>query len=309
MNTVRSTGNVGDGLKALLRGIRLGRGLTRGAAWGTIIVAALARLRSISISAPPSLPCVTSWATWPLQASAGPRILAIAFCGIDFAGIARIFTPQQGRDEPAEVWYLFGAWLLAAGFNAMLTWWGVSVAIVNHSSAASGAVVSGHTLTKIVPIFVAVMVWLIRVLIIGTFSVAGDNLFSMSDARPSSQPRTYSPQQSTRPPLNQVPTLRTASSLPRPTQGYRPAPKAPIPAPYEHAEPTYHNVSFDASAGKDTDRSPYAVNLCSHRLSLREASRARSSTNFRGGGDMPRHPPKDYNVPRSLEFPANSRGL
>src|SRR6185295_3405001 len=50
-------------------------------------------------------------------------ILAIAFCGIDFAGIARIFTPEKGRDEPAEVWYLFAAWLLAATFNATLTWW------------------------------------------------------------------------------------------------------------------------------------------------------------------------------------------
>ena len=29
-------------------------------------------------------------------------ILAFAFCGIDFAGIARIFTPEQGRDEPAH---------------------------------------------------------------------------------------------------------------------------------------------------------------------------------------------------------------
>ena len=25
-------------------------------------------------------------------------ILSIAFCGIDFAGIARLFTPEQGRD-------------------------------------------------------------------------------------------------------------------------------------------------------------------------------------------------------------------
>ena len=41
-------------------------------------------------------------------------VLALAFCGIDFAGIARIFTPEKGRDEPAEVWYLLGAWLLAA---------------------------------------------------------------------------------------------------------------------------------------------------------------------------------------------------
>ena len=36
-------------------------------------------------------------------------ILALAFCGIDFAGIARLFTPEQGKDEPKEVWYLFSA--------------------------------------------------------------------------------------------------------------------------------------------------------------------------------------------------------
>jgi len=46
-------------------------------------------------------------------------ILAVAFCGIDFAGIARIFTPETGSDEPMEVWYLFGAWLLAAVMNAI----------------------------------------------------------------------------------------------------------------------------------------------------------------------------------------------
>ena len=49
-------------------------------------------------------------------------ILSLAFCGIDFAGIARLFTPEQGADEPHEVWYLFGAWMLAATMNAMLTW-------------------------------------------------------------------------------------------------------------------------------------------------------------------------------------------
>jgi len=251
MNTVRSNGNVGDGLKALLRGIRVGRGLTRGAAWGMIIIAALLAFEVFNFSTTQfALRDVLGDLTFASFRWA--TILAIAFCGIDFAGIARIFTPQQGRDEPAEVWYLFGAWLLAASFNAMLTWWGVSVAIVNHSSAAAGAVVSGHTLTKIVPIFVAVMVLLIRVLIIGTFSVAGDNLFSMNNQRASNQQRTYTPQPAPRAPLSQVPGLRTASSLPRPTQGYRPAPKPPTPAPYEHAEPTYHNVSFDASAGNDT---------------------------------------------------------
>ena len=61
-------------------------------------------------------------------------ILAIAFCGIDFAGLARLFTSERGGGEPKEVWYLFGAWLLAAGMNAMLTWWGVAIAVLNHES-------------------------------------------------------------------------------------------------------------------------------------------------------------------------------
>jgi len=113
-----------------------------------------------------------SWAT----------ILSIAFCGIDFAGIARLFTPEQGADEPAEIWYLFGAWMLAAVMNAMLTWWGVSIAILNHQTLGN-AVVARETLLKVVPIFVAVMVWLIRVLIIGTMSMAGDRLFSQANVR------------------------------------------------------------------------------------------------------------------------------
>lgn len=113
-------------------------------------------------------------------------ILAIAFCGIDFAGIARLFTPQQGENGPKEVWYLFSAWLLAACMNAMLTWWGVALAIVNHDSLG-GTVISHDTLIEVVPIFVAIMVWLIRVLIIGTFSVAGDRLFSQADITPRMQ--------------------------------------------------------------------------------------------------------------------------
>jgi hypothetical protein len=108
-------------------------------------------------------------------------ILAIAFCGIDFAGIARLFTPEQGQNNgPKEVWYLFAAWLLAASMNAMLTWWGVALAIVNHQSLG-GSVIPRETLVDVVPIFVAVMVWVIRVLIIGTFSVAGNRLFSQAE--------------------------------------------------------------------------------------------------------------------------------
>ncbi len=130
--------------------------LHRGLAWGIIILFALLAFEIFNYS-------TTQFALSDVLGSltfAGIRwatILAIAFCGIDFAGIARLFTPEQGRDEPAEVWYLFGAWLLAAGMNAILTWWGVAVAISNHSSLSS-TVISSTTLTKVVPVFVAIMV-------------------------------------------------------------------------------------------------------------------------------------------------------
>lgn len=160
-------------------------------------------------------------------------ILSIAFCGIDFAGIARLFTPEQGADEPTEVWYLFGAWMLAAVMNAMLTWWGVSIAILSHDTLGN-AVVARATLLKVVPIFVAVMVWLIRVLIIGTISMAGDRLFSQMDVRTSSRrslqttrrtnntstersnPRTIQPLGNTR----SVPIHRGVNA-----SSYRPSPK------------------------------------------------------------------------------------
>ncbi|NIQ11538.1 MAG: hypothetical protein GWO23_18600, partial [Gammaproteobacteria bacterium] len=59
-------------------------------------------------------------------------ILAIAFCAIDFAGLAHLFTPERGAQEPKEVWYLTGAWLLGATMNALMTWWAVSLTLLNH---------------------------------------------------------------------------------------------------------------------------------------------------------------------------------
>ena len=250
MNNVRSTRNVGDGLKALWRDVTRGRTITRGATWGVMILGSLVAFEVFNYS-------TTQFALRDMLGDltfGGFRwatILAIAFCGIDFAGIARIFTPQQGRDEPAEVWYLFGAWLLAASFNAALTWWGVSVAIVNHTSAAGNSVVSNHTLITVVPAFVAVMVWLIRVLIIGTFSVSGGNLFSTGEKRDQAQ-HSYSPQ-ALHQPLPQASTIRSASSLTQHApQTYRPAPKPISSTAFEVADPSARqSLSFDASASKD----------------------------------------------------------
>ena len=167
-------------------------------------------------------------------------ILAFAFCGIDFAGIARIFTPEKGRDEPAEVWYLFAAWFLAASFNATLTWWGVSVAILNHN-AVGGALLGQNAMTKFVPVFVAAMVLLIRVLLINTFSIAGERIFSFADERPSQyQNRSYY-----RP--NNESARAPDSSFPRP------APK-PTPAAVSrplYNEPTYHPIGMSAQERSD----------------------------------------------------------
>lgn len=192
-------------------------------------------------------------------------ILAIAFCGIDFAGIARLFTPEQGTEEPAEVWYLFGAWMLAATMNAMLTWWGVSLAILNHQTLGN-AVVDRTTLLKVVPIFVAVMVWLIRVLIIGTFSVAGERLFSQGNRKVapvrSIQQRVNRPAgRPAMPPISRP----VQTSIPANSSAFRPSNRntrnidqptnqtdRERPAPtFNRPEPTYHPMSMSPKS-KDT---------------------------------------------------------
>ncbi len=228
----------------------------RGKAWGFMIVGALLAFELFNYS-------TTEFALNDVLGSlsfAGLKwatILAIAFCGIDFAGIARLFTPEQGAEEPAEVWYLFGAWILAAAMNATLTWWGVSVAIANHASQGT-AVINGETLQKIVPIFVAVMVWIIRILIIGTFSLAGERMFSHAETRPR-RPQPSDPQRTnntnpgqfqrpTRPITGTTPMAPRAALSPASqysqqsrygyqNQAQRQADTSPVPP-----EPTYHNL-------------------------------------------------------------------
>ena len=248
MTTYRRS--AGDGLAALFKG----KQISRGAAWGIMIIGALLAFEIFNFSTTEfALNDVLGdlkfvgfrWAT----------TLSIAFCGIDFAGIARMFTPEQGADEPAEVWYLFGAWLLAAAMNAMLTWWGVSIAIINNSSLGAGSVVSSTTLTKAVPVFVAVMVWLIRVLIIGTFSLAGERLFSQEEKRSYSNNRRSTSRPKPRPQTQTsraTASLRPASSLARPANNYtRPAPKPQ--GSYQRPEPTYQSMSFSGRNQNQND--------------------------------------------------------
>lgn len=224
-----------------------GTALKRGAIFGAILVAALAAFEVFNFSTTQfalqdMLGDITfadmRWAT----------ILALAFCGMDFAGIARIFTPEQGRDEPAEVWYLFGAWLLAAGFNAGLTWWGVSVAIISHQSSGANLLAPG-TLARGVPVFVAAMVWLIRVLIIGTFSIAGERLFTVAEERSSHHPFAKREEQKPQPRPSTNPIPSYVKPAPRPYPSAANSLRTPA-----NAEPSYHPVGMTAS-GRESNAS------------------------------------------------------
>ena len=247
--------------------VRIGRGLILGA----IIASALIAFETFNYS-------TTEYALTDLLGNlrfAGIRwatILSIAFCGIDFAGIARLFTPQIGpmRGSPfhSETWYLFGAWLLAATMNAMLTWWGVSLAVLGRATFGA-EVIERTTLLRVVPIFVALLVWLIRVLIIGTFSTSGEKLLApdalfrtntvRSQSRPE-RPRSESidhvgpdqarseraqPAFSSRPQAIRPP----AQALPANPASVKPGtPQVSVNRP-AHNEPTYHPLA--ASAPRD----------------------------------------------------------
>jgi len=185
-------------------------------------------------------------------------VLALAFCGIDFAGIARLFTPEQGIDEPKEVWYLFGAWILAATMNALLTWWGVSMAITNHQ-VQSASIIDPKTLSTVVPVFVAAMVWVIRILIIGTLSLALDRSIHVGVRQsnglrrmPSIQPSLSTPPSLNAPNLAQRPSLARAAAaqntprLNRPAQSFTPREESAPEPVRAYPEPTYHSLSLNA---------------------------------------------------------------
>ncbi len=147
-------------------------------------------------------------------------ILALAFCSIDFAGIARLLTPETGQKAPAEVWYLLVAWLLGATMNAMLTWWSVSLALIQHQGLGN-EVLGRAALLDSVPIFIAALVWLIRVLLIGSLTLTGERLFSLGQR-----------------PRNAVPARRP-SSLPAAGVTAAPTTNTSRPRPAPRREPTY----------------------------------------------------------------------
>ena len=148
-------------------------------------------------------------------------ILAIAFCLIDFAGIARLFMPGHKIADIKEDWFLFGAWLLAATMNAILTWWGVSMSIVNHSTMSS-SIVDQETIQFVVPIFVAIMVWVTRILLIGSLSLSNQKSFSGKQIH-TSKNQVHQPVSNRSSSIGSTLTARNASF--RTNNNYQPTPR------------------------------------------------------------------------------------
>src|SRR5688572_15692093 len=110
---MQSTNKRGDGYWSRAREILEDYKMKRGMVFGGIILGALLAFELFNYT-------TTDFALTDLLGGMrfmGIRwamILSLAFCGMDFAGIARLFTPEKERSEQVEVWYLLGAWFLAA---------------------------------------------------------------------------------------------------------------------------------------------------------------------------------------------------
>jgi len=119
--------------------------------------------------------------------------------------------------------------------NALLTWWGVSLAIVNYQSLGS-AVIDSYTLINIAPVFDAIIVWFIQVLIIGTFSATGEHMFNHTD-----NSRTYR-----HAPIQNTSDVDTRSSQSQPVV-FNSSPKSTTVTDHRsinRPEPTYHPIGM-----------------------------------------------------------------
>ena len=116
------------------------------------------------------------------------------------------------------------------------------MAIVNHT-VHSSAIVASATISQVVPIFVSIMVWVIRILIIGTISVSIDR-FQNRDRRnlgvrgpiqaytPLRQPVNQATSYSPRPAV-----VNSLSAATRRNEGEEDAEQS------TRIEPTYHTVA------------------------------------------------------------------
>lgn len=226
-------------------------------------------------------------------------ILAVAFCAIDFAGLVRLFAPESDGEQPKEVWYLMGAWLLGATMNAMMTWWAVSLTLLNHDFG--NEVLSREQLLHAVPIFVAVLVWLTRILFIGAITMAGEHLLSFAstgaDRRrdlPTGRPLREKQNGRLQPTAVAIPQV--TDEVPAFLNGHQPRRNGRRPqrsAPDDASrQPGLHRVEEEAQAEVE----PQEETETNRRSSRPSRSKSRSNGRVRQRPPMPAYRPSSLNA-------------
>ena len=142
--------------------------------WMLVLIASLGAFEYFSFS-------TTSFALRDMMGiqGSGPlswsMVLSLAFCAVDITGITCLLRNDlQSESHSRRGWYILGAWVVAAAMNTGLTWWGVSVAVFN-TPVENALFIDPMIFVKAVPVIVAVMVWVIRVLIIGALVSSFDS--------------------------------------------------------------------------------------------------------------------------------------
>jgi hypothetical protein len=124
------------------------------------------------------------------------QALAIAFCAVDLGGLTSLFTSEKGIDEPWWVWMFGAGWLVASLANAALTWWAVLLGIQT-APAIRNPLFTAEQLYTYVPAILAITVWLIRLLLVGTTIIAWDRSDPLPKLKKKALPQSF-PQ---RPPI------------------------------------------------------------------------------------------------------------
>lgn len=190
-------------------------------------------------------------------------ILTTAFSGIDLGGLARLFTPQTGDDEPAEVWYIFGAWVLGAVFNATLTWWGVYVAMVQNPNIDKMLKINSGLL-DVVPVGIALLVFVLRIILITTFTTYGEHVLGIGNKKREERKEEKKPDPIRMPQPEHKPTPQHSTYKPqhRPQLGSKvpPSPQRPPEhrrPDFDDRDPTYRMGGLLAGENRRQEKERY----------------------------------------------------
>ena len=111
-------------------------------------------------------------------------VLALAFSSLDFAGLVRVFTPEQElKQESPEIWWLTGAWLIGAALNAAMTWYAMALLVAPLGAEIGAALFTHEQMLRTAPLFIALLVWLTRISLISSIALALERLAALDSGQ------------------------------------------------------------------------------------------------------------------------------